>query len=47
MIKPYNWIHNTRRHSIMKVRTISNNIGISLYDLERYEEAIQMYNKAV
>ena len=46
MIKPYNWILKIQMLTIIKVVNIYN-IGISLYNLKRYEEAIQMYDKAI
>ena len=46
MIKPYNWILNYHRLTIIKVQIIFI-IGNALNDLKRYEEAIQMYDKTI
>ena len=46
MIKPYNWILNFQRLTIIKVLNIYD-LGYTLNNLKRYEEAIQMYDKAI
>ena len=47
MIKPYNSILKIHRLTIIKVEVFLYYIGISLYNLNRFEEAIQMNDKAL
>ena len=48
MIKPYNWILNIHRLTLIKVEKIYiYDIGSALDDLKRYGEAIQIFDKAI
>lgn len=46
MTKQSNWIQITRILGMVKVRELYASLGIALYNLKRYEEAIIAYDEA-
>ena len=47
LIRPYYWNHKKINPIIIKVLRYFCNVGRSLNNLERYEEAVQMFDEAL